>query len=1077
VAQQIKLKRSAVSGKVPLTTDVALGELALNTTDGKMYYKKNVSGVESMIQVARVVPVTVATAAATAAKTGTTADTTYTPISGDFIVVTFTNGNSVATATLSINGSTAQNLRLNNSNVNTSTFSLVAGAVVTFYYDGSIYHCMGSQDTSDDYDIYSLRTYNIQVGAQTTRYKFLMQGTDGKFYPISIGDTTATTKTVATTEFLVNSKIIHYYTTATLAADGVSTIFYNEGLCETRYAFNQTTWTLNRPVYLVGTINSNGNFVLNNSSLTSYFTQTLPTSDDGKVYVFVGIPYANTALKLYTDNPMYEYKDGKIRQYIPSHTHSASDITSGTINTARLGSGTANSTTFLRGDNTWVTAGGTGTVTSVALSGGTTGLTVTGSPITTSGTLTLGGTLANSATTATSANTASAIVARDGSGNFSAGFVTLVNSNVDANNVNSLGLQLNAPWMVIGDRGAGQTYTNGIGIKFHDAGVAHYSLGQINGNFVIAHTSSSGEALFPSGTSSSGIMLTSGGNVAIGKTSASTALDVNGTVTATAFSGPLTGAVTGNASTATTLATGRTIGMTGDVTWTSASFNGSGNVTGTATLANSGATAGTYRSVTVDAKGRVTAGTNPTTLSGYGITDALSNSTSSTQNAYFGDIHLQDDTTPSHYLKITDTDNLTANRTLNLTVNNADRNLSLSGNLTVSGNATVSGTNTGDQTITLTGDVTGSGTGSFATTLAASGVTAGTYTKVTVDAKGRTTSGTTLSATDIPNLDAAKITSGVLDAARLPSFVDDVLEYANLASFPGTGETGKIYVALDTNKTYRWSGSAYIYITSGAVDSVAGKTGVVTLVKGDVGLGNVDNTADSAKNVATAATWTTARTVSLGGDLSGSASVNGSANVTITATIGANTVTDADLRDSAALSVIGRSANSSGDPADIAAGTDGHVLRRSGTTLGFGTVATAGIADAAITAAKLNGAQTGSAAVFGARAWVNFKGQGTISIRSSGNVSSVSDNGVGLYTVNFSTAMPNNDYSVIITPQASASTSSDAGGTAIGFIRPGTDTTVMTTSAVQIKTAYTYVGIGVPAANLDSAIICVAIIG
>lgn len=40
------------------------------------------------------------------------------------------------------------------------------------------------------------------------------------------------------------------------------------------------------------------------------------------------------------------------------------------------------------------------------------------------------------------------------------------------------------------------------------------------------------------------------------------------------------------------------------------------------TLANSGVTAGTYRSVTVDAKGRVTAGTNPTTLSGYGITDA-----------------------------------------------------------------------------------------------------------------------------------------------------------------------------------------------------------------------------------------------------------------------------------------------------------------------------------------------------------------------------------------------------------------------------------------------------------------------
>lgn len=69
---------------------------------------------------------------------------------------------------------------------------------------------------------------------------------------------------------------------------------------------------------------------------------------------------------------------------------------------------------------------------------------------------------------------------------------------------------------------------------------------------------------------------------------------------------------------------------------------------------------------------------------------------------------------------------------------------------------TSSGTNTGDQTITLTGDVTGSGTGSFAATLANTG-TAGTYTKVTTDAKGRVSSGTTLAASDIPTLTAAKI--------------------------------------------------------------------------------------------------------------------------------------------------------------------------------------------------------------------------------------------------------------------------------------------------------------------------------
>lgn len=58
----------------------------------------------------------------------------------------------------------------------------------------------------------------------------------------------------------------------------------------------------------------------------------------------------------------------------------------------------------------------------------------------------------------------------------------------------------------------------------------------------------------------------------------------DGTVTADDFAGPLTGDVTGNADTASALATGRTIGMTGDVVWTSASFTGAGNVTGTATI-------------------------------------------------------------------------------------------------------------------------------------------------------------------------------------------------------------------------------------------------------------------------------------------------------------------------------------------------------------------------------------------------------------------------------------------------------------------------------------------------------------
>lgn len=202
---------------------------------------------------------------------------------------------------------------------------------------------------------------------------------------------------------------------------------------------------------------------------------------------------------------------------------------------------------------------------------------------------------------------------------------------------------------------------------------------------------------------------------------------------------------------------------------------------------------------------------------------------------------------------------------------------------------------------------------------------------------------------------------GKVPSSQLPAYVDDVLEYANQAAFPATGETGKIYVALDTNKTYRWSGSAYIYITSGAVDSVAGKTGVVTLVKGDVGLGNVDNTSDATKNIggnaATATQLATARTIGMTGDVTWtSAGFNGSANVTGVATL-ANSGVDAGTYGKVTVNVKGLvTAGAALAAADIPSldtgklttgtlpiargGTGGATADAARTALGIGSMAT-----------------------------------------------------------------------------------------------------------------------------------------
>ena len=112
---------------------------------------------------------------------------------------------------------------------------------------------------------------------------------------------------------------------------------------------------------------------------------------------------------------------------------------------------------------------------------------------------------------------------------------------------------------------------------------------------------------------------------------------------------------------------------------------------------------------------------------------------------------------------------------------------------------------------------------------------------------------------------------GKVPSSQLPSFVDDVLEYADFASLPATGETGKIYITLDNDKAFRWGGSAYAEISAsialGETSSTAyrgdrGKTAYDhsqltsgnphNVSKSDVGLGNVDNTSDVNKPVSTA---------------------------------------------------------------------------------------------------------------------------------------------------------------------------------------------------------------------------------
>jgi len=108
-----------------------------------------------------------------------------------------------------------------------------------------------------------------------------------------------------------------------------------------------------------------------------------------------------------------------------------------------------------------------------------------------------------------------------------------------------------------------------------------------------------------------------------------------------------------------------------------------------------------------------------------------------------------------------------------------------------------------------------------------------------------------------------------------------------------------------------------------------------------------------------------------------------------------------------------------------------------------------------------------TATAYGCRAWVNFNGTGTVAIRESANVSSITDHATGDYTINFSTAMPDANYVTVGTTGSDPITFDSTGGPLLAI-------ETFSTGSVRIATGYTY-SVGYFAAN-DWSQNCVGII-
>ena len=141
-------------------------------------------------------------------------------------------------------------------------------------------------------------------------------------------------------------------------------------------------------------------------------------------------------------------------------------------------------------------------------------------------------------------------------------------------------------------------------------------------------------------------------------------------------------------------------------------------------------------------------------------------------------------------------------------------------------------------------------------------------------------------------------------------------------------------------------------------------------------------------------------------------------------------------------------------------------INGSGTITGASTLATT-VASPTLTTPNINSAPfatvSGTAPIYPCRAWVNFDSTATVTIRASGNVTSITDNGVGDFTINFTTAMPDTNYA-LVGYATNGSNTTPAGNMTYG------NNSVVTTTSITVKV----VASGVYN-TLDSDYACVAI--
>ena len=261
-------------------------------------------------------------------------------------------------ATPSIAGLTVSgNVSVAGADVSSGTLKLnvlqaKTGSSATTYGVGTSGQVLKSNGTNAYWGSDSSDTTSQGIGGnykwknQMAGYQIFITDRDNKLVPMVTGASgsasNGTSKTMNTQAFDPFGLIGYTSSSSYRAADALcsNSTWLATASLDLRYSFNcGSTLTANAPVYIVAQVQSNGMATLS----SPYYTQTLPSSADGKIYIYLGQAISTTNLNLQEGHPVYQYINGALRLYTRNDIATTSDLsnyvpTSRTVNSKALSS-------------------------------------------------------------------------------------------------------------------------------------------------------------------------------------------------------------------------------------------------------------------------------------------------------------------------------------------------------------------------------------------------------------------------------------------------------------------------------------------------------------------------------------------------------------------------------------------------------------------------------------------------------------------------------------------------------------------------------------------------------------------